>query len=269
MHGPRPQQPPILPQAPGAGPLLRIQIAPGMTSQGPASGPSSGWPHQDHQLALLDNFQVTSVRREPRGSSPTPGRCPCPMGRLPLPGSTTKVRTGAANPIFDDHHAINAPESTMTPPESLIATPRPSAHGNSTDWPFERGVGRRLTGRSRDRFRDERMDTVIDPFGHEGPLGPHIEDGPTDEMQTRMENSPEPPGRSRPLSPRRDTHSPRKIAVPRDPSGLIHARYMPLVLNGIAMLPSRSSAIAPPSPPSAGTTLLTTSSAATASASPR
>src|SRR5207342_3831440 len=56
--------------------------------------------------------------------------------------------------------------------------------------------------------------------------------------------------------------SSRKIAVPRDPSGLIQARYMPVVLNGIAMLPSRSSAIAPPSPPFAGTILLTTSSAA-------
>src|SRR5688572_19003446 len=69
-----------------------------------------------------------------------------------------------------------------------------------------------------------------------------------------------------PLTLRRGTHSPRKIAVPRDPSGLIQARYMPLVLNGIAMLPSTSSAIAPPSPPRAGTTLLTTSSAAAASA---
>ena len=67
-----------------------------------------------------------------------------------------------------------------------------------------------------------------------------------------------------------DDHSAsRKTAVPRVPSGLIQARYMPLVLNGIAMLPSRSSAMAPPSPPSFTTSPFTTASAATARASPR
>lgn len=68
---------------------------------------------------------------------------------------------------------------------------------------------------------------------------------------------------------RHGAHSPRKIAVPRLPSGLIQPRYMPEVLNGMAMLPSRSSAITPPSPPIPGTSLMTTSSAAAWRLSPR
>ena len=114
----------------------------------------------------------------------------------------------------------------------------------------------------KDEFWGDRIGTVIDPFGHKWSLATHIEDVAPDEMQPadgRMEQVA--------VMTLRDPQCGSAVPLRRSPCRAfrpipIQPRYMPEVLNGMAMLPSRSSAMAPPSPPSSGTRFRITASAA-------